>query len=202
MGDFIQNEIERITGQKSSMPKIEDERVAKSQARKAVEKFFEMDVDDVKRAVKKDLKRRMFGMLGDGLNNIIDIVFRGKGSGNTKASNYGPNVYVRGYSDGTYTNYSSPATNTASAPKTGAKYSFSDLVFAQRSQAQHLKDIMEEKILMDGSLSVMELYDALGDPSNLEPTDNNFGWKSLEGAYITEENGLYRLYLPKVMSLK
>lgn len=206
MDNLIQNEVDRITGQvgevevKKKAFQIEDVRVQRSPGRKALEKFFEFDFDEVKNDIKRGAKRKLLGMLGDMLSDAIDKIFRQKPG--TTAS-YGPNVFTRSsYSNGGYTNYSQASSKPKQATKPTGRWTFSDLVFAERSQATHLKDVMINKIAADGYLSVMELYDALDDPGNLEPTDNNYGWRDLNGAYVAEEGGLYRLYLPPVVSLK
>jgi len=202
MNDAVQNEIDRIAGSDTQtrvpMKKVQGERVTKTAARKALETFFEMDIDDVKKDLKRDAKRKLLSMLGEMLNSAIDRIFRQRGG--VPSNGYGPNVKT--IDQPSYRNYSTSSKPAQSQQTKSNKWSFSDLMWVKRSSAQDLLDGMYQAIVDNGSVTVAEVYDAIDDPSSLEATDSFFGWKDLSGAYIKEENGLYRLYLPTPISLK
>lgn len=201
MNDPVQNEIDRLTDQKKQrtpLRKIGDKRVAKTPFRKMAEEFLEKDLGDIKKDIRTSVKRRLKTWLHDLFVNVIDISFQSKGS---SSSNYGSNV-IRAVDNPSYkTNYSGMSKNSGQS-KASAR-TFSDLRFVERSNAQMLLDTLNEGVESNGSVTVMELYDAIDDPSNIDPRDSNFGWDDLSEAYIRQEDdGLYRLYLPKVKQFK
>lgn len=201
----INSEIDRIAQEANvsvaerSLPKLEDKRIKKSEARLAIERFLEVDTDELKLRAKKSAKKKFLGVVGDILIEFIDMTFHGRG-GNL-AKNVVSSV-IRNSDNVSYRDYSAASSQKSKASGQASKYTFSDLVFAERTSAVDLLDAMEQVIAEHGKISVMNLYDILDDPSNLEMTDSNFGWYDLSGARVVSTGNAYRLCLPSVVALK
>lgn len=101
---------------------------------------------------------------------------------------------------GTYINYNSMSKPTA-ASSTSSKYSFDNLIFENRSDAEDVKD--QIMALIEGQYkvaTVADLYDLVGRPTQF--TDNNYGWMDLKNITVTYKDGGYKINLPKPVPLR
>lgn len=195
----VQNELSRLNKETGVVPTLGDKRVKKSATREAFESFLEIDTDELKKNIKLDFKRKLRAVIGDILIEGIGMIFHNR-SASAAAKNVVSSV-VRSTDNVSYRDYSSASKN-GSRSAVGGKYTFSDLKYSRRVDAVDLLDAMQSVLAENGKVSVTNLYDILEDPSNLEMTDNNFGWTDLSGAYVSMDGGLYRLFLPPVVALK
>ena len=203
MDEIVQKKVDEIVSQntRKSMRKPSGQIVQKTPLRQAFEKFFEVDASDLWKDLKVKGKYALFSISADVLNNAVDSLFRRK---KPTRNDYGPGVITRSFDNPSYkTPYSRSSSSYVGAQTT--KHTFSDLIYSRRSDAEDLLAAMREAIRDNGSLSVTELYDGIGDPrllGSLESTDSSIGWKDLSDAYVAEENGMYRVFVPKLVSLK
>lgn len=101
---------------------------------------------------------------------------------------------------GTYVNYNSYS-QKSSQPPMKSKYSFDDLIFEYRSDADDVKDQL--MAIIEGpyrQASVADLYDLVGKPTDF--TDNNYGWQELKNISVVYKDGGYKINLPKPMPLR
>ena len=180
------------------MPKMKDERVTvnKGALITAFEKAAGSDWDEFKNDAKEMARRRIWSFIGDLLIDYAGKIFH-----NPRRNAQQNGTVVRTYDAGGYVNYGNPGSVPAAAAKKD-RFEFTDLVWAQRSSATHLLDILTNAIATNGYVTVSELYDILDDTSHLDPNDNFYGWTDLSGAYVGETYGNFRLYLPRPVSLK
>lgn len=201
MNDLVKSEVDRIVGEPEPRGKFTAKRVSvkKSALRVATEEFIEEDLGDIKSDLKRSGKRLLKSLVGEFL---IDSITRFFLSGSKKNySNVTTSSVVRNYGSPSYRNYSASSVSRTN-DVTKRRFDFSDLIYAQRSDCQWLLDILQDKIASSSKhrVSVMELYDEIGDPSNLEMNDDQFGWTDLSDgrAYIREVGEGFRLFLPPV----
>ena len=195
----VNSELDRIAKEAKVSPKLGDKRIKKSEARIAIEKFLEVDTDQLKLQAKHSAKKKFLSVIGDILIEFIDMIFHGRG-GNI-AKNVVSSV-IRNSDNVSYRNYSAASQNRVRESSQSSKYTFSDLVFANRVDAVDLLDAMEQVLAEHGKVSVTNLYDILDDPSNLSMTDSNFGRYDLTPARVVSTGNAYRLLLPTVVELK
>lgn len=79
-------------------------------------------------------------------------------------------------------------------------YDYNEIILDNRGDAELVLDQMIDILEEYKSVSVAELYDLVGLPSDY--TDQNYGWKSLATACVERRNNGYLIKLPKICSLK
>lgn len=78
-------------------------------------------------------------------------------------------------------------------------YSYDDVVFTSRGDAEDKLSLMEEIISQYGMISVADYYDCCGVDSNY--TDNKYGWTDIRGASIIRVREGYIIKMPKAMPI-
>lgn len=76
-------------------------------------------------------------------------------------------------------------------------YHYSDIIIDSRGEAEEVLSRMGEIIEEYDVVSVADLYDLLGVPSNY--TDNKYGWTNISRAEVERTRDGYRLKLPKAL---
>lgn len=156
-------------------------------------------IEQTIKEAKDNAKRRIFESIGEFISDQVDDFFLGgKRPKSGKSYSYGASV-VRIDNP----SYAAARPAATKKPSQASKYTFEDLLFHTRSEAVDFKDNMIAAIAETGKpVTVAMVYDAMDDPSNMEPTDNFYGWYDLRNAYVKREySGLYRLYLPEPVQI-
>lgn len=97
---------------------------------------------------------------------------------------YGASGRPSGSGPTNYSAYSHPvfgqttAQKRATTPTTGGRYSFSDIVFGDRGEAELVKDDLLERMATYRRVSVADVYDEVG--KTRDYTDQNYGWDNEE----------------------
>lgn len=116
---------------------------------------------------------------------------------------YGEKSTEKKSSSGTqpsYRNYykSDDRTNTVSTKRTA--YSFDDILFDTRYDAEKVLDNMRDIIGRYGTVSVLDMYDLAGSIGNY--TDSKYGWSDLRTAKVARtKDDDYIIELPRVLPL-
>lgn len=79
-------------------------------------------------------------------------------------------------------------------------YSFHDVYFTTRNDAEKALDTLREVIVHYGFATVMDLYDLVGDPSSYN--DSKHGWTDLKNVRIMRIGGDYVLALPEAVEIE
>ena len=79
-------------------------------------------------------------------------------------------------------------------------YDYKELIFDNRSDAKEVLDTLLDILDTYDSVSVGDLYDAVGMSHNY--TDNDYGWTNLSSAEVVCIRGDYMLRLPKAKPLR
>ena len=123
----------------------------------------------------------------DIVSNVLDMVLR---TDRHRGDSY--NKMYKGPSA------SSPSINSDNRQAVQKK-SVNNLVFENRWAAEEVLNEMGKVLNTYPVISVADLYELLGQASDY--TDNKYGWKTLNGAYIQRGRGGYKLCLPNPVRL-
>ncbi len=160
---------------------------------RAASTFMPGDVESVKSYILMDvlvpsIKRAISDIVCNGINMLLGESTRGKGG-----SSVGAKVSYRQY-------YRDPdERRDYAAPRTQAQYSYDDIVFDNRGDAEEVLYRMEELLERFDMVSVADLFDMAGISCNY--TDNKYGWTDLRNARVERVNDGYIIKLPRATSL-
>lgn len=98
-------------------------------------------------------------------------------------------------------NYSSYSANPGfRQPTARTTYSYDEIIFANRGEAEMVLVAMDEIIAKYGFVKVADYYDLVGTSGSY--TDNNYGWPNLQSAQIVRlSNGEYTIKLPRALPI-
>lgn len=163
---------------------------------KFADSFISEDIHNVKSYVITDvlipsIKRAISEMVTNG----IDMILYGSTGGRSKRSS-ADRVSYRNYydrrDDDRYRDRDRDRVRTSA-------YSFDDIVFDSRGEAEEVLARMDELIDQYGIVSVADLYDLVGVSGNY--TDNKYGWTNIRNAEPIGVRGGYMLRLPKALPI-
>lgn len=130
------------------------------------------------------------------LSEIIDMFLYGSTGRNKKTTNASKVSYRAYYDEVNGRRDSTPS----SRPKGG--YSYDDVVFDNRGEAEEVLMKMEECIATYGMVCVSDFYDLVGITGNY--TDQKYGWVDLRSATVVRlrtGDGGYMIKLPRAVPL-
>jgi hypothetical protein len=160
---------------------------------RAASTFMPGDVDSVKSYILMDvlvpsIKRAISDIVCNGINMLLGEPTRGKGS-----NSIGAKVSYRQY-------YRDPDERRDYArPRAQAQYSYDDIIFDNRGDAEEVLYRMEELLERFEVVSVADLFDMAGISCNY--TDNKYGWTDLRSAHVERVRDGYIINLPRATSL-
>lgn len=163
----------------------------KSGLSKAGSIFMPGDVDSVKSYILMDvlvpsIKRAISDIVCNGINMLLGEPNRGK------SGSPGARVSYRQY-------YQQDDKRDYARPRAKAQYSYDDIVFDDRGDAEMVLSRMEELLGRSEVVSVADLFDMAGITCNY--TDNKYGWTDLENAHVEWTRDGYVIRLPRATSL-
>lgn len=161
----------------------------KSSGRKIADSFIGEDAGNIGSYILNDVlipsvKKAVVDIVTDGIAMLLGT--------DKKKSRSGSSSYVsyRSYSDDRDDRYRSSRTRS---------YSFDDIIFESRGEAEEVLDRMDELIDTYRAVSVADMYDLAG--LSCDYTDNKYGWTSLRSADIVRVSGGYMIKLPRATAL-
>lgn len=160
---------------------------------RAASTFMPGDVDSVKSYILMDvlvpsIKRAISDIVCNGINMLLGEPTRGKGG-----NSIGAKVSYRQY-------YRDPDERRDYArPRAQAQYSYDDIIFDNRGDAEEVLYRMEELLERFEVVSVADLFDMAGISCNY--TDNKYGWTDLRSAHVEHVRDGYIINLPRATSL-
>jgi hypothetical protein len=149
------------------------------------------------------------GMLRDAGDRALDRVFGG--GGNSRIPNAAARTMVTNVAHVAYNKFSAPNAATvrpdanrppmAMSRRGQSVHDFDEIEFNKRTDASIVLNLMYDRLQQYGSVSVAEFYAWADVRGNF--TDQNWGWRSLEGAGPTfnPRTGMYTLNLPAPVDL-
>lgn len=160
---------------------------------RAASTFMPGDVDSVKSYILMDvlvpsIKRAISDIVCNGINMLLGEPTRGKGG-----NSIGAKVSYRQC-------YRDPDERRDYArPRVQAQYSYDDIIFDNRGDAEEVLYRMEELLDRFEVVSVADLFDMAGISCNY--TDNKYGWTDLRSAHVERVRDGYIINLPRATSL-
>lgn len=165
----------------------------KSGFSKFVGSFISEDVDSIKSYVISDVlipaaKKTISDIISIG----TDMLLFGESGGNKKRS-MSSRVSYRDY-------YDSRRRDDRPVSRTRSGYSYDDILFESRGEAEEVRERMDELIETYGVVSVADMYDLAG--ITCQYTDNNYGWTNIRNATVERVRDGWILKMPKALPLK
>lgn len=163
----------------------------KSGLSKAGSIFMPGDVDSVKsyiflEVLVPSIKRAISDIVCNGINMLLGEPTRGK------SGTPGAKVAYRQY-------YQQEDRRDYARPRAQAQYSYDDIIFDNRGDAEEVLYRMEELLQRFDVVSVADLFDMAGISCNY--TDNKYGWTDLRSAHVERVRDGYIINLPRATSL-
>lgn len=157
---------------------------------KAGSVFLPGDVNSIKDYILMEvlvpsIKRAISDIVCNGVNMLLGEPERGR-----KGSSAGAKVSYRQYYQ---------QDDRRDRPRARASYSYDDIIFDNRGDAEEVLYRMEELLDRFDAVSVADLFDMAGMSCNY--TDNKYGWTDLEGARVKSVRDGYIIDLPRATTL-
>jgi len=172
----------------------------KSSGRKLAEIFITEDVDSVKTHILSDvlipaLKDTLYDAVTSGLSMLLGG--DGRSSSYKRTSTNSRDSYSQYYKQKNRTTTG----RTADAPSRTSKdrYNYDDVIVDSRAEAEEVLDVLNEYLEEFGMVSLLELYEAVGKPTNY--MDSKYGWYDLNTASVSRTRDGYLLKLPRITLL-
>ena len=164
-------------------------------SRKFSDVFLADSVDNVKSYVVFDvIVPAIKNLIVDMTTNSIDMLVNGRSGSPSRSGRRG------------HTSYSSyfrgddrPSHRTAN-PRD--RYSYNDIIFETRGDANEVLDIMMEVLDKYKVISIADYYELSNANVQEQYTDRSYGWFELDDAHIIRDRDGYRISLPRPESIK
>lgn len=154
--------------------------------------FLPGDVNSVKSYILMDvlvpsIKRAISDIVCNGINMLL--------GGDTRSPSGAPGARVA------YRKYYQPEERRQdyARPRAQTQYSYDDVIFQNRGDAEEVLYRMEELLERFDTVSVADLFDMAGISCNY--TDNKYGWTDLRSAHVERVRDGYVISLPRATSL-
>ncbi|MEG2624228.1 MAG: hypothetical protein RSC06_15145 [Clostridia bacterium] len=156
--------------------------------------FIANDLKDVKNYILQDvliptIKRAFYDIVCNGTGMLLGERNPGRGGGPANKVSY------RSY----YDRPEDKRTTSNNGSRAKSSYSYNDLIFANRGDAEVVLERMCELLDHFDAVSVADLCDLAGESSNY--TDNKYGWTNLDDARVRSVRDGYIIELPKATTL-
>lgn len=167
----------------------------KNEVNKLKDVFISEDAANVKSYVIMDvvvptIQKAIVDIVSDGIRMIFG---QGRDSSRSRSSD-GP-VSYRSY----YDKRDDDRRYGRSSSRTRGSYSYDDIIFDSRGEAERVLERMEDLIDQYKLVTVADLYEMVDVPG--EWTDNKYGWTSLRTAEAVRVRDGYMLKLPKAFPI-
>lgn len=157
--------------------------------------FFTEDAPKIKEFVLSDvIIPSAKKAITDIVKNGIDMVIYGADARNRNVSSPVTKISYKNYSS-----YSNPNAGFRQ-PTARTTYSYDEIIFSNRGEAEMVLSEMDEIISKYGFVKVADYYDLVGTSGS--HTDNNYGWTDLRSAQVYRlGNGEYTIKLPRALPI-
>ena len=204
MSEYQSNSNRMKEEQKQDLPQRRAEKVisgtATQRKKNGLDKlgsiFIANDVKDVKNYILQDvliptIKRAFFDIICNGTGMLLGERNPQRGGGPANKVSY------RSYYDNRDDRRTTASSNNGSREK--SNYSYNDLVFNNRGDAEVVLERMYELLDHFDAVSVADLFDLAGESCNY--TDNKYGWTNLDDARVQSVREGYIIQLPRATTL-
>ena len=166
-------------------------------SRKFSDVFLADSVDNVKSYVIFDVVvPAIKNLIVDMTTNSIDMLVNGRNGSPRSSRNRSGHTSYSSYFRGD---------DRPSRPRgtsTRDRYSYNDIIFDTRGDANEVLDIMLEVLDKYKVVSIADYYELANASEYEQYTDRSYGWFDLDDARITRDRDGYRISLPRPESIK
>lgn len=167
----------------------------KNPTRRLKETFISDEIHNVKDYIFLDvLIPATKKAIADIVTNGIDMILYGE-TGHTKKKSNSSGVSYRSYYD-----KRDDRDRYSSSSRARVGYSFDDIVFESRSEAEEVLNHMDDLIEHYTVVSVADMYDLVGLPCQY--TDNKYGWTNIRNASVIRSRDGYVIDMPKALPIE
>lgn len=167
----------------------------KTKKKSGAEKFFkEVLSENFKKAKDYVVKDIIVPGVKNAITKTIDVIIWGD---DRRPS--GTKVSYRSYYDQPYGGVSRSSRNYE-VPQTRVSFTYEDVIFENRGEAEHVLSQLDDMIGTYGMVSVADLYDLVG--MSCDYTYNKYGWTNIRNARIERVRDGYLLEMPKALPIK
>ena len=164
-----------------------------SELKKITDSFISEDLPNIKSYILVDvLIPSAKKAISDIIKNGIDMLLYGS-TGRSRASIAGKISYSGYYNGDRRDSDRRQLSNTQGR----TRYSYDDIFFDTRGEAEEVLSRMDELIEMYGLVRVADLYDLVGITGDY--TDNKYGWKNIRNARVERTRDGYAIKLPRAL---
>ncbi len=192
---------DRSKEQKQEAPKRRAEKVitgtATQRRKSGIDKigsiFLANDVKDVRDYIVEDvliptIKRAFYDIICNGTGMLL-------GERNPSRNGQANRVSYRAY----YDKQDERRNNNGGNTRAKSNYSYNDLIFDNRGDAEVVLERMYELLDRFDAVSIADLFELAGESCNY--TDNKYGWTNLDDARVQPVRGGYIIQLPRATTL-
>lgn len=203
MEDFKPNSYKSLEKQKSTdIPDKKIEQVAngklkkKSEIQKFADAFVSDDIKNIGDYIVRDV------LIPNIQTAILDVVTKALkaafyGESNKKSNSPSSKVSYRSFYED-----DSNKKKESSYYRGASNFSYDDITFENRGEAERTLLLMDELIKEYGVVSVGDFYEMAGVPIDGNYTYNNYGWTNISNAKIVRMGEEYLITLPKASPIK
>lgn len=164
-----------------------------SELKKLADSFVSEDLPNIKSYILIDvLIPSAKKAISDIIKNGIDMLLYGS-TGRSRDSIAGKISYSGYYNGDRRDSDRRQLSNTQGR----TRYSYDDIFFDTRGEAEEVLSRMDELIEMYGLVRVADLYDLVGITGDY--TDNKYGWKNIRNARVERTRDGYAIKLPRAL---
>ena len=203
------NRFKEVDGEVVNKKPVEEKRIekvikgtAKTKKKSKMEAFVAEDIANVKQYVISDvllptLKKALSDIVSNGVDMLLFGEVQDKRRRSSSSSTRSVVSYDR-YYDRDRDGKDRERTRDTSRSRVG--YDYDDVVVNSRVEADDVLGILDEAIDTFGSVSVGDLYDAVGMVGNY--TDYKYGWTDLRTAKVEPIRDGFLIRTPRAVALK
>lgn len=188
------NKSKQEAGTDVQRPKVTAGKVKKapqSRLKRFTNLFFAEDLGEVKRSIVVDVVvPTVVDMIVNVIKNSAEMLFYGSTSSKSR----------QGKPQGSYISYNSFAQQGQKRAKPSNTFSFDELLFDTRDDAEAVRDTLLDIVDRYGRVTVLDYYDAAGVTGNGH-TDQNYGWEDLRASRVRRTREGWTIEMPKVIPL-
>lgn len=170
----------------------------KAHKKRISDAFIAEDIDVVAKSIWSDvvvptIKQGIFDVISNGIKMLM-------WGDKAPKPGYPGSKFTYGGVTTAYGSFFSQPQQMTPAKQHMATYSYDDLTFKTRSDAQSVLDVLDEQISRYGRVSVGDLYDAAG--VTPDQTAYNYGWENLKSAEVYPCPGGFHIKFPRAKVIK
>lgn len=160
---------------------------------KFADEFFVDDMNKIKDFIVHDVViPSTKKVISDLITTTVSMLLYGDTRNRTTSNGPSSKVSYGGF-------FKNPQSGYGFSTPTRTTYEYDNIIIEDKGEAEMVLHQMDDILMAYGQVRVADLYELLGKSGSY--TDNNYGWKNLQSAYVQRVPDGYLLKLPKIVAL-